>query len=54
MFASADYVLRPLTGDDEVVLWEMLSSRRLFTGESAAEVLRKVVQRTARSDPTDY
>ena len=24
MFAPADYVLRPLTGDDEVVLWEML------------------------------
>ena len=24
MFAPADYVLRPLKGDDEVVLWEML------------------------------
>src|SRR6476659_1077534 len=24
MFAPTDYVLRPLTGDDEVVLWEML------------------------------
>jgi GNAT superfamily N-acetyltransferase len=24
MFAPADYVLRPLTGDDEMVLWEML------------------------------
>ena len=24
MFAPADYVLRPLTGDDESFLWEML------------------------------
>ena len=24
MFAPADYVLRPLTGEDEGVLWEML------------------------------
>jgi len=43
MFAPADYVLRPLTGDDEVVLWEMLS--QALTPPEGEAPAREIMQR---------
>jgi GNAT superfamily N-acetyltransferase len=43
MFAPADYVLRPLTADDEALLWEMLY--QALSSPDAEAPSREIIQR---------